>query len=222
MLTGFGATEPEVTASLRELDYPQDPKQWDDDHREALAVEIRRRTKPIVVIANKIDEAPPENVERLLDLDKPVIPATAQGELALRRGVEQGAIEYHPGDPSFEVTGELGEGTNAILADLRETMDRWGGTGVQAALDFAVYDLLDHVTVFPVQDAGKWTDGQGNVLPDAFLLPERSTPRDLAYAVHTDIGEGYLHAKNARTNREVGEEYRLEEGDVIKIVSTAR
>jgi len=53
-----------------------------------------------------------------------------------------------------------------------------------------VYDLLDRITVFPVQDASKWTDGTGNVLPDAFLLPAGATPPDLAYAVHTDIGEG--------------------------------
>ena len=81
--------------------------------------------------------------------------------------------------------------------------------------------LLDHVTVFPVQDAGKWTDGQGNVLPDAFLLPRGSNPRDLAYAVHSDIGDRYLHAIDARANREIGEGYELEEGDVVKIVSTA-
>jgi len=58
------------------------------------------------------------------------------------------------------------------------------------------------------------------VLPDAFLLPDGSTPVDLAYAVHSDIGDGYLHAVDARTNREVGEGYELAEGDVIKIVST--
>ncbi len=222
MLTGFGATQADVAASLRELEYHDDPIQWRDEDRESLAVQIRERTKPIVVVANKVDEAPEANVERLLELDKPVIPATAQGELALRRGVEQGIIHYDPGDPSFEVTSEVDRGTSAVLEDLRDTIDRHGGTGVQAALDFAVYDLLDHVTVFPVQDAGKWTDGQGNILPDAFLLPRGSTPTDLAYAVHTDIGEGYLHAVNARTDREVGEDYNLEEGDVVKIVSTAR
>ena len=221
LLTGFGATEYDVTASLREIDYPQDPLKWTDDHREQLATQIRERTKPIVVVANKIDVAPEENVERLLDLDKPVVPATAQGELALRRGVEQGAVSYDPGDESFEMMDEISDQQRAALTKLRETMDRWGGTGVQGALDYAVYDLLDQVTVYPVQDATHWTDGQGNMLPDAFLLPSGSSPRDLAFAVHSDIGEGYLHAVNARTDREVGDSYELEEGDVIKIVSTA-
>ncbi|MFP4530908.1 MAG: redox-regulated ATPase YchF [Halodesulfurarchaeum sp.] len=221
MLTGFGATTADVAASLRALDYPEDPATWTDEQREALAVEIRARTKPIVVVANKIDVAPAENVESLLNLDRPVVPATAEGELALRRGVEQGAIEYDPGDESFSVTEPLGGNIESTLDALESTMNRWDGTGVQAALNTAVYELLDQLTVFPVQDATHWTDAHGNVLPDAFLVPEGSTPRDLAYAVHSDIGDGYLHAVNARSNREVGEEYQLEEGDVIKIVSTA-
>ncbi|MFC3478615.1 redox-regulated ATPase YchF [Halobacterium litoreum] len=222
LMTGFGASEYDVAAVLREFDYPEDPIQWTDEDREALARGVRQRTKPIVVVANKIDVAPEENVERLLDLDKPVIPATAQGELALRRGADAGFIDYDPGDDDFAITGEVSDEQRETLDALRETMAEYGGTGVQQALDYAVYDLLDMVTAYPVQDQSKWTDAKGNVLPDAFLLESGSTPVDLAYAVHSDIGDGYLHAVNAKTNREVGEGYELEEGDVVKIVSTAK
>ena len=100
-------------------------------------------------------------------------------------------------------------------------MAEYGGTGVQAGMNAAVYELLDHLTAFPVQNETKWTDAQGNVLPDAFLLPEGSTPKDLAAAVHTDIAEGYLHAVNGKTKRRISDSYELEDGDVIKIVSTA-
>ncbi|MEE6208562.1 redox-regulated ATPase YchF [Salarchaeum sp. III] len=222
LLTGFGATEHDVAACLRELDYPESPMAWEESHREALATLVRERTKPIVVVANKIDAAPEENVEALRSLDKPVIPATAQGELALRRGADAGAIDYDPGDSTFEVVGELPDDQRALLDALSDTMDEYGGTGVQQALDHAVYELLDHITAYPVQDASKWTDGQGNVLPDAHLLPRGSTPVDLAYAVHSDIGDGYLHAVDAKTSMEVSDSYELEEGDVIKIVSTAK
>ncbi|WP_121821940.1 redox-regulated ATPase YchF [Halostella salina] len=221
MLTGFGATEADVAASLRSLEYPDDPQQWTDEHREELARDVRRRTKPIVVAANKIDVAPEENVERLLDLDKPVVPTTAEGELALRNAADAGAVDYDPGDADFDIVGDVSDQQRDALEGLRETMTEYGGTGVQAALNEAVYGLLDRVTAYPVQDAGKWTDASGDVLPDAFLLPRGSTPVDLAYAVHSDIGDGYLHAVNGRTDREVGEGYELEEGDVIKIVSTA-
>jgi ribosome-binding ATPase YchF (GTP1/OBG family) len=222
MMTGFGATEYDVAAVLRDIEYPEDPLQWTDEDREALARGVRERTKPIVVVANKIDVAPEENVERLLELDKPVVPATAQGELALRRGADAGFVDYDPGDEDFDVVGEVRDEQRDVLAALAETMDEYGGTGVQQALDYAVYDLLDVVTAYPVQDASKWTDGTGNVLPDAFLLERGSTPVDLAYAVHSDIGDGYLHAVNAKTSREIGESYELEESDVVKIVSTAK
>ena len=222
LLTGFGASEADVAAVLRDLAYPSDPKQWTDDHRETLARAVRRRTKPIVVVANKADIAPEEAIDRLRDgTEKPVIPATADGELALRRAAEAGVIEYAPGDESFAVTGDLSESQQEGLASIASVMERFGGTGVQAALNHAVYDLLDRVTVYPVQDASKWTDGTGTMLPDAFLLPSGSTPPDLAYAVHTDIGEGYVHAVDARSNRRIGESHELTEGDVIRIVSTA-
>jgi len=221
MLTGFGATEADVAASLRELDYPEDPIQWTDADRETLARDVRARTKPIILVANKADVAPPENIERLQETGKPLIPATAEGELALRQAAEAGVVDYDPGDADFEIVGDISDEQAAGLEKIREVMTERGGTGVQAALDHAVYELLDRITAYPVQNETRWTDAKGNVLPDAFLLPRGSTPKDLAYAVHSDIGDGYLHAVNAKTDREVSESYELADGDVIKIVSTA-
>ena len=222
LLTGFGAADRDVTAVLRGLEYPDDPKAWTGDDREALARATRRRTKPIVVVANKVDAAPDGAFDRIREgTDKPVVPATADGELGLRRAAEAGVVDYDPGDGDFEIRGDVSEEQRKGLDAIRGAMDDHGGTGVQTALNAAVYDLLDRITVYPVQDASKWTDGTGNVLPDAFLLPSGATPPDLAYAVHTDIGEGYLHAVDARSSRRIGEGHELSEGDVVKIVSTA-
>jgi ribosome-binding ATPase YchF (GTP1/OBG family) len=221
MLTGFGATVADVAASLRTLEYPEDPIQWTDEHRADLAREIRARTKPLVVVANKADVAPAENLERLRETDKPVIPATADGELALRTAADAGVVDYDPGDADFAITGDVTDAQREGLERIRAVMADHGGTGVQAAIDHAVYDLLDRITVFPVQNETRWTDGSGTVLPDAVLLPRGSTPPDLAYAIHSDIGEGYLHAVDARSDRRIGEDHELAEGDVVKIVSTA-
>jgi ribosome-binding ATPase YchF (GTP1/OBG family) len=221
MLTGFGATEADVAAVLRRLEYPPDPKQWDDDDRRRLARDVRAQTKPIVLVANKVDLAPPENVKRLRETDKLVIPTTADGELALRNGTAAGVVDYDPGDETFAVVGDVSDAQAAGLERMREVMAEYGGTGVQQSIDTAVYDLLDHVTAFPVQNGSKWTDGTGNVLPDALLLPRGSTPRHLAFEIHTDIGEGYLHAVDARAGRRISDDYELDEGDVVKIVSTA-
>ncbi|QIB74577.1 redox-regulated ATPase YchF [Halogeometricum borinquense] len=221
MLTGFGATEYDVAASLRSLDYPEDPQQWTDEHQEALASDVRARTKPIVLVANKADVAPPENLERLREVDKPVVATTADGELALRRAADAGIIDYLPGDDDFDIVGDVSDAQQSGLEKIREVVETNGGTGVQEAINTAVYDVLDMVTAYPVQNETRWTDGTGEMLPDAFLLERGSTPKDLAYAVHSDIGEGYLHAVNARSDRRIAEDYELDEGDVIKIVSTA-
>ncbi|WP_436923913.1 redox-regulated ATPase YchF [Halosimplex amylolyticum] len=221
LLTGVGATELDVARTLRDLDYPDDPIQWTDEHREELASDVRERTKPIVVVANKADVAPPENLQALKERNEATIPTTADGELALRKAAEAGVVDYDPGDEDFEIVGDLSDQQEQGLEQIREVVDEHGGTGVQQALDTAVYDVLDQITAYPVQDETHWTDGQGNALPDAFLLQSGSTPKDLAYAVHSDIGDGYLHAVDARKNMRISDEEELEEGDVIKIVSTA-
>ena len=221
LLTGFGATTADVAACLRDLDYPDDPIQWDDADKKALAAAIRAQTKPIILVANKADIADEETLERLQDAAEIVIPATADGELALRRASEAGVVDYNPGDDDFEIVGDISDEQAAGLEQIRDVMAEHGGTGVQTALNAAVYDLLDHITAYPVENETKWVDGQGNVLPDAFLLPEGSTPTDLAAKIHSDIAEGYLHAVNGKTNRRISDSYELEDGDVIKIVSTA-
>ncbi len=220
-LTGIGATEYDVAAVLRELEYEPDPMAWEDEDREELAQLVRERTKPIVVVANKADVAPEGNIDALEEAADRVVPATAEGELALRSAADAGAIEYAPGDEEFTIAGDLSEAQRDGLDQIGSVIDEWDGTGVQAALNEAVYGLLERITVYPVQNETHWSDGQGNVLPDAFLLPTASTPKDLAFAVHSDIGEGYLHAVDARENRRIGEDHELSEGDVIKIVSTA-
>ncbi|MES3516541.1 MAG: redox-regulated ATPase YchF [Natronomonas sp.] len=222
MLTGIGATVHDVAAVLRELEYPDDPDAWGDDERESLARLIRQRTKPIVVVANKADIADEETIRRLEAAAERVIPCTAEGELALRTAADTGVVEYDPGDEGFEIVGDISDSQRGGLDRIRAVMDTYDGTGVQEALNEAAYGLLDQITVYPVENETNWTDGQGNVLPDAVLLPEGSTPTDLAYAVHSDIGDGYLHAVDARQSRRIGEDHELEEGDVIKIVSAAK
>ena len=221
VLTGVGATEYDVMAVLRELEYSTDPMAWDDADREALARLVRERTKPIVVVANKADLAPAETVERLRGAADRVVPATAEGELALRQAAEGGLVTYDPGDEEFTITGEVSEAQSDGLDRIRDVMAEYDSTGVQRALNQAVYGLLDRITVYPVRNDTTWTDGQGNVLPDAVLLRPDATPTDLAYAVHSDIGDGYLHAVDARENRRIGEDHDLTEGDVVKVVSTA-
>jgi ribosome-binding ATPase YchF (GTP1/OBG family) len=221
MLTGVGATVADIALVLRNTEYPDDPREWGDDHRRELARELRAQTKPMIVVANKADIAPEGNIERLREAAEHVIPVSADGELALRRGAEAGVVEYDPGDDEFAISGDVSDQQREGLEQIRTVTEQWGGTGVQRALNTVVYDILDQITTYPVENETKWIDGKSRMLPDAHLLPSGSTPLDLAYAVHSDIGESYLHAVDARENRRISEDHELEEGDVVKIVSTA-
>ena len=50
-------------------------------------------------------------------------------------------------------------------------------------------------------------------------MREGSSALDLAFSVHTEIGEGFIRAINGRTRMVVSKEYQLKDSDVIKIVT---
>src|SRR5207245_1486079 len=104
------------------------------------------------------------------------------------------------------------------LAD--KVLSKLDGTGVQKTLNSACFDLLKLIVVFPVEDETKLSNKNGEVLPDARLLPLGSTARDLARVIHEDLSKGFLHAVDAKTKQRVGAEHQLKNGDVLRIVST--
>ncbi|KXA91268.1 translation-associated GTPase, partial [candidate division MSBL1 archaeon SCGC-AAA259D18] len=73
--------------------------------------------------------------------------------------------------------------------------------------------------VYPVDNENKLTDAKGNVLPDAILVSRGTTAREFAYEIHSDLGDSFIHAIDARSNRRIGENYKLKNGDIIKIVA---
>ena len=97
-------------------------------------------------------------------------------------------------------------------------LQKYGSTGVQKALNKVVFDILDMIVVYPVEDEHKLCDQKGNVLPDAILIRKGSKPRELAYLVHTDIGDRFMHAMDGRSCRRVSSDHELEDGDIISII----
>jgi hypothetical protein len=97
---------------------------------------------------------------------------------------------------------------------------KYDGTGVQKCINSAVFEVLKLIAVYPVENEGKLTDSKGNVLPDARLLPQGSTAIDLAYKIHTDIGDKFIGAIDCKTKKKIGRDTVLKDGDVIKILVT--
>ncbi|MCJ7428972.1 MAG: redox-regulated ATPase YchF [Candidatus Nanohaloarchaeota archaeon QJJ-5] len=221
--SGLGVTVGDVRNALREVDVPDSIEHWDESDRSSVVTAIRAETKPMIIAANKIDaEGADENLERLREAfpDETIIPISAQAEEVLREADEAGKISYQPGAGSVEITDELSEKQEAAVSSIQESvLDQYGSTGVQELLNEAVFDLLDMIVVYPVEDAGKWTDQKGNMLPDAVLVQRGATPVDLAYAIHSDIGDAYVKAIDARSGRTLGRDQELENGDVVRIVT---
>ncbi len=226
-LSGIGVTEEDVWEAVHGLGLPGDPTKWTDDDLFAFVRELRRINKPIIIAANKADAATDAQLKRLIRKGKGrgyiVVPTSAVAELTLRKAARAGFIDYVPGSGDFKILKPLTPKQEKALELIREkVLKRFGSTGVQEVIDRAVFELLKLIPVYPVQDEHKLTDQFGNVLPHVYLLPQGSTPRDLAYKVHTDLGRTFLYAVNARTHRRVGEDYQLEFNDIIKIVATAK
>jgi ribosome-binding ATPase YchF (GTP1/OBG family) len=187
-----------------------------------FCAEIVRISKPMLIVGNKFDLAP-EALRRKLG-GTGVAFASAASELALRNAVAAHVIQYLPGDLQFKVldAAALSPPQKAGLAKIAEVMKQNNGTGVQQAINRAVFTLLDMIVVYPVEDENHYCDKQGDVLPDAFLMKKGSTPHDLAYQVHTEIGKGFLYAVDARTKMRIKENHVLKNHDIIKIVSAAK
>ncbi|MCJ7794819.1 MAG: redox-regulated ATPase YchF [Methanoregulaceae archaeon] len=187
-----------------------------------FCAEIVKLSKPMLVVGNKFDEAP--DVLRAKLAEKKVAFASAASELALRNAAAAHVVKYLPGDPKFTIVNEsaLTAPQKAGLATIASVMKQNNGTGVQQAINRAAFELLDRIVVYPVEDENHYCNKQGEVLPDAFLMKKGSTPHDLAYQVHTDIGKGFLYAIDARIKMRIKESHALKDGDIIKIVSTAK
>ena len=221
-MSAFGINEDEIKQVILALDLELDPDAWDDEDREALAREIRIRTKPMVIAANKMDtdaaQAHWEPVTSDPDYEHlTFVPVSAHAEKALKNGDEQDVLDYRPGDTDFDVLADVPEEKAAGLEQIREFVGEYEGTGVQQALETALFEELDAIAIFP---GARKPQDDGTFLQDCFVLPDGSTAEEFAYFLHSDIGDGFLHAHDVRSQRQIGADTELDHRDVVEITTT--
>ena len=202
------------------------PSTWSDDDFFRFVDILRCISKPMLIVANKIDlPTAQENVERLLKLNYIVISCSAEAELALRRAAERNLIDYKPGDGDFKIT-QPEKLSSAQIFGLEQINAKIllnnGSTGVQEAINTAYFKLLDMITVYPVEDIEHLSDHNGRVLPDTYLVPRGTTAHAFAYIIHSELGDNFLYAVDARDKRRIGEDAILKDRDVISIVSAKK
>ena len=187
-------------------------------HLDKFSRILRELSKPIIIAANKIDLKPSqENFEKLKEEYKNSIPTSAESEIALKKAQEKNLLKYNGN--SFEILQELDEARKRGLEFIkREVLDKFGSTGVQDILNKSVFDILNYIAVYPVADANKLIDKDGNVLPDVILVPNWTTMKEFAFKVHTELGEKFITGINARTKMRLAADHELKHRDVVSIV----
>lgn len=219
-LSGLGVTEDIAGEVLKK--FSVDIKNWGDNELMLLSKEIRRKTKPMIIVANKIDIAGAEKNLENMKKKFPyclIIPCSADSELALREAAKVNLISYIPGNKKFEIKGKLSDKQRKALEFIQKNvLDDFGSTGVQDVLNKAVFGLLKYIAVFP-GGLNNLTDSQGRVLPDCFLLKDGSTALDFAFKLHTDFGKNFIRAIDVKKRLTVGKDYKLKHRDVIEIAA---
>ncbi len=182
-----------------------------------LARTLRMKGKKWVLVLNKADLGD-VSLKPLERRGYTAVPASALLELALRAAAQRGLVRYVPGDGGFEVLREPTEAEERSLEFARRFLKKFGSTGVQRAVDELVR-AAGYFPVFPVENCTHWTDSKGNVLPDCLLMKKGSTARELAYAIHTDIGDRFARAVDCSTGKALGAEGQLEPGSIVRILT---
>lgn len=227
LLSGLTIRKPHLIEALRKTGLNADkPTEWSEEDFTAFVDALMKLAKPMLIAANKMDLPPAEeNLEKLKKTGYTVIPCSAEAELALRRAAEKELIDYRPGDCNFKILKpeKLTDPQKKALETIREKiLLKFGSAGVQDALNAAFLKLLGMIVVYPVEDVEHLSDHKGRVLPDAYLVPYGSTARQLAYIIHTELGETFIYAVDAREKRRIGENHVLKDRDVISIVSARK
>ncbi len=197
------------------------PTEWDKNDLSTFVKDLRKNTKPIFIAANKADLCKDLEITNKIH-DNKVILCSAETELLLRKASKAGLIDYVTGDDNFSIKKEIEMSAQQkkALDVVKTILTKIKTTGIQTCLNSAVFDVLKTIVVYPVEDESKFCNKDGQVLPDAKLLAEGSTAKDLAETVHADIAKGFLHAIDCKTKQRIGADHKLKNGDVVKIVST--
>ncbi len=180
----------------------------------------------MILAANKIDLPTAEdNVENFKKSGYNVVPCCAEAELALRRSSEKGFTDYAPGAASFNILKPdalKDEQKRALEAIGEKILSKWSSTGIQDTINAAYLRLLRMIAVYPVEDPERLTDHMERILPDTYLVPEGTTAKEFASMIHSDLGEGFIYAIEAKSKMRVGEDYKVKDGDVLSIVSAKK
>jgi len=226
---GIGVNKVHVKSALLATELEEkDFDDFDMIDSKKFTSDLRKISKPTLIVANKVDiEGADKNFDRLRERynDSIVIPVSGDSEFSLRRAEQKGLIKYSPGSEQFEIirSDELNEKQiNALNFIKKGIMGEYMRTGVQFAINVAVFKLLKMNSIYPVANEKNLSDKKGRVLPDLILLKDGATISDLAKEIHSDLTKGLLYAKDLRYNLRLPVDYQLRDRDVVSLISAVQ
>lgn len=221
-LSGVKVTEELVKEAMTKLNLPITMVDWTSEQIYQFARYVRKRTKPMIIAANKIDK--PGAIETLTRLQKEfpdyiIIGCSAEVELALKEAAKHGLIDYVPGEQKITIvdSAKLTPQQTKAVTFMQEFLSKHS-TGVQQILNSVVFDVLKYIAIHP-GGVSKLEDSKGNCLPDCFLMPPGATALSFAFRLHTDFGNKFIRALDVRTKLPRGKDHPLKHLDIIEIVA---
>lgn len=219
--TGLGVPKDVVAKILKKLGLDEKKlDEWTPEEKKNLGKKIRELGKPIIIAANKVDLSSGWDNYQKLKKEFPeylIVPCSCEAEITLKNAAKNGFIDYIPGDKDFTIKGDLNDAQKNAMEILRKVMKKYEGTGVQRCLNSAVFDFLHYIAIFP-GGVNKLEDSSGRTLADCLLLKSGSTALDFAFALHTDMGRGFIKAIDVRSKKALGKDHILKHRDIIEII----
>ncbi len=223
-LGGAGVNTNHIEFAIQKLNLGLvDITKWNNDIIMNFCKTILSISRPMIIVGNKIDKAPNENINKLKNLYPDIFFVSAEVELILQQAKNKNYISYIPGSNTFKIIKkDLTKEHEIGLSKISSFLNKYNSTGVQNCLNSIIFNTLKMIVVYPVEDENKLSNKNGDVLPTTILMKEGSTCQDLANKIHSDIGSTLLYAINAKTKKRISDKYILQNNDIIKIVFSAR
>jgi ribosome-binding ATPase YchF (GTP1/OBG family) len=208
----FNLKQRDIREILQAHKFQDDISKWEEEDKFLFSSMVMQRIRPIIRIVNKGDLL--DNREDFVKAGFMVI--SSDYELSIEKAFTSGLIK---GIKDITCTEKPNEKQRIALKTIEKAYESGTLTRIFDVVTFIVKEKLKKIVVYPVYDESKWTDKEGNILPDAFLMDHEATSEDLAFEVHTEIGKGFIRAINGRNKMILGRNYILKDSDVIRIIS---
>ena len=226
-LSGMKINKNQIILSLKNSNLDgKDPLSWTEQDLLLFSEVLRKISKPTLIVANKIDKKISEKnfIELKTKYNGPIIPCSALAERVLREYHEKKIIKYISGSTEFNIIDKQKLTPNELesLNKIGEKiLAKFNGTGIQNVLNYASINIANQICVYPVSDINSFSDNKENILPDAFLVKKGMRLKDFVRdKIHSDLAEKFMFGIDAKTKKRLGENYELQDKDVVKIVTS--